>query len=286
MREMIRSQRLATLCSFGAGLACMSVSVFLISMHVQMISDVRDVSVPIVAALPSLERRLSVLEEQVELTELHTKTKRGSIEERRDMFALPEEIDLDRLLAAFEVVQDVLLREGLLSQVSDIAVSKETEDDLSHEILSLETALHDDGLKTLLMMVQLSGLLTVGDVLTDQERMLLTERIELENPAGIVALEQFLSVDLLDYAENPKLHEEHLKRSFRSTTFLNAFHNVIRTSFLRDVRELEQTGVPSALRTYKLWPLQMMAIDTLTIEPGSAPGWFAVDLKVKVFRGE
>ena len=266
----------------------MGVSALLISMHVHTISQVRDVSVPIVAALPQLEHRLHALQEQVELTELQSATRAGSPQEKVEVYALPKETNVSRLVATFEVIRDVLSRDGSLADMSEINVSEPEDGDDGSQVrhVSVEFAVHEHGLKSILLVVRLAGLLTVGDLLTEQELALLVDRVEQDNPAGIVALEQFLSVDVLRYAEDPKTYEEQLKRSFSTSTFLNAFENVVRTSMLYDAKILLGSDLGQVLQGYKLWPMQIMALDEVSVTPGNAPKWYKLGVTVSVFSEE
>lgn len=265
----------------GVGTGFMALSVVLISAHIHTIIQVRDVSVPIVAQLPQMERKLSALKQQVELAEMQTVNRAGSQQEKVDVYALPKETDMSRLIATFEVIRDVLKRDGVLASMSDIDVS-----DADTHILSVEFSVHEEGLQSILLLVRLAGLLTVSDVLTEQEIALLVDRVEQENPTGIIALEQFLSLDLLRYAEDPQTFEEQLKRSFTSSSFLNAFENVLRTSLLYDTKKLLGGTLGKVLEGYKLWPMQMMALDSVTVQPGSAPKWYKLTLTVLVFSNE
>jgi len=274
--------------SFSTGIGLMVLSAFLILAHVKTIIEVRDISIPIVSQLPMLERRLRALTEQIELTQLHAATRIGSQQERVEVYALPEETDVTRLIATFEIIREALMRDGVLSRMSEISISEpsDSEEGASSRTLSVEFSVHDEGMQTILLIVRLAGLLTIGDVLTEDEIALLVDRVEQENPAGIIALEQFLSADLLRYSENPKAYEEQLKRSFSSTTFANAFENVLRVSLLRDVRKILQSDLGEILQGYKLWPMQIMALQKVSIMPGNAPGWQRLGLDVQVYSAK
>ncbi len=271
--------------SLGIGVGFMTASVFLMMAHITTIIEVRDVSVPIVQQLPLLERRLAALTEQIELTQLHSATRIGSQKEKVEVYALPEETDVTRLIATFEILREVLMRDGYLSDMSDISIGdvQTDEDGVDSRNVSIDFVLHDEGLQTILTLVRLSGLLTVGDVLTEDEIALLIDRIEQENPSGIIAFEQFLSADLLRYAEDPKAYEEQLKRSFGNTSVVNAFENVLRVSLLRDVRKILHSDLGTVLQSYKLWPMQLMTLNQAIVTPGSAPGWQKLHLEVSVF---
>lgn len=274
--------------AFTAGAGLMVLSAFLILAHIKTIIEVRDVSIPIVGQIPMLERRLRALTDQIELTQLHGALRIGSQEEKVEVYALPKETDVSRLIATFEIMREALARDGVLSDMSEITMGDEIEHDdgSSSQSLSVEFTVHDDGMQTILLMVRLAGLLTVGDVLTTEEIALLVDRVEQENPSGIIALEQFLSADLLRYSEDPKAYEEQLKRSFGSTTFGNALENVLRVSLLRDVRKILQSDLGEVLQSYKLWPMQIMSLQKVSVLPGNAPKWQRLGLTVQVYSSK
>jgi len=288
MRAFRKLASLHPVALFGAGSGFMVIAGILMMAHIATIVEVRDISVPIVGQLPQLERKLDILEEQAELAELHSATRLGSQQEKVEMYALPKETDMSRLIATFEVIRDVLVRDGVATSMSDIQISEptEAEDGAIVRTVSTEFIAHEDGVRTILLLVRLAGLLTVGDVLSDQEVALLVDRVEQENPSGIVALEQFLSADLLSYAENSKAYEQQLKRSFSSTGFMNAFENVLRTSLLREVKILLSSDLGQVLKGYKLWPMQIMAVEEINFLPGNAPKWYTIGLKLQVFTHE
>ncbi len=88
------------------------------------------------------------------------------------------------------------------------------------------------------------------------------------------------------YIEEPRTYEEQLKRSFSTTTFFNALENVIRTSLLYEAKLLLGSDMGEVLRNYKLWPMQIMAVDSIGIVPGNAKQWYKLDLTVLVFSEE
>ncbi len=273
---------------FVAGAVLMGLSVLLVLLHVRTIVAVRDVSVPIVGQLPNLERRLQALQEQTELGAMQSALRVGSQEEQVHMYALPAQTDVSRLIATFEIMRDVLEREGLLSGMSDISITdpEKRADGAFVRTVSVEFSAQDEGLRTVLLLSQLSGLLTVGDVLTKDEITLLTDRVEQENPAGIVSLEQFLSANLLAYAKDSKAYEQQLERSFTSTAFLSAFKNILQTSLLHDARILLVSDLGEALVAYKLWPMQIMTVQRVAVAPGDAPKWQKVHMELAVFSRE
>lgn len=285
MKISLHTLRLHPLFCFSAGILLLAAAAYLMVMHIRAIDLMRNVSVPIVGQIPGLERKLASLQEQVDLTELNASTQVGSPEEQVRKFALPTETDLGRLMAVFDIVREVFTRDGTLAEMSDVSVgdTEDLGDGLKAQKVTVSFSLHEDAMKSILLLIRLAGLTKVGDVLSDADRAALLSSAEAESPTGVVALEQFFAVDLPDYAVNPKLYEDQVLRSFTTSAFLNTFRNIMRTSLLYDGKDLLTSDIGSVLIDYKLWPLQIMAVDEVSLMPGSAPKWHRLSLKIRVF---
>jgi len=260
------------------------ISAVLLTAHARAVMEVQDISIPLVADLPELERRLSVLTNQVEMGELHAMTRVGSQEERVNVFVLPTQPDFDRLMAIFDIFRDSLEREGLIADVSDITLDDPVQrEDLVTRAVTMTFDAHQDGIEKFLSVMKLSGLLTIGDALTAQERRILLERTEAENPAGITALEQFLSTDLLRYARDSHSYEQQLLRSFSSPEFVSTFQDTLRLSFLRDARRILNSEIGRSIDRFDLWPFPFLIVNDIRLETGGAPGWYAVNVEMDLY---
>lgn len=270
------------------GTLCLFAAASLGLEHVRAVEEVRQISVPLVAQLPQLERRLHVLSEQVELSELQSALRVGSQEERLHVYALPTDVDTDRTIALFEVLRLIFAERQQLTELTDLQFGERYPyaDVLEAQMLSLKTVLHEDALQDLLSIIQVSGVLTIADALTEQERLLLLESTEQENPAGVVVLEQFLSTDLLDYALDPQAHEKRLTSSFASNAFTNALHNTLRSPMMNDARRVLGGRIGAVLKDQNLWPLPAMTLHRIHLKPGGAEGWYKVGLKVDLVLRE
>ena len=258
----------------------------LLSEHAASVSEVREISAPLVADIPRFERRLALLTDQIELAELHDATHTGSQEEHINVFVLPEELDFDRLLAAFDVVETELKSQGLLTEISDIALSDpvaSSEEGLEERTLSINFAAHEDGAHAILSLVKFAGLLTVGDLLSTSEQRLLLQKTEAENPAGVIAMEQFLSTELLSYARDAKTYEAQLLRSFSSPSFVKTLQDTLQSSSMRDARRVLGGEVGASLQRSGLWPLPLMALGEVEVRAGGASKWFVLSVEIKVY---
>ena len=283
-RKVQRRVRTALLLTVGVSMLAISGS--LLTKHAQAVLEVQEISVPLVADIPNFERRLAMLTDQIELAELNAATSLGSEEEYINVFVIPESIDFDRLLAVFDVVGSELKSQGLLSEISEITMGdpiSSEEEGLETRKLSIKFSAHENGVQAFLSLVKFAGLLSVGDMLSEDERRILLQKTEEENPAGVVAMEQFLSTDILSYTGDPKTHETQLLRSFTSPLFVKSFQDTLQSSLMRDARRILGGQIGTRLSQHDLWPLPLMMLDEVRIHPGGAPRWFTLSVAVKVY---
>ncbi|MDO8468723.1 MAG: hypothetical protein Q7S29_03115 [Candidatus Peribacter sp.] len=278
---------------FGSSLVLAFVSVFslsvavpLLTAHIQEVKTVRETALPLLATLPSLERRLALIKEQVEVTELDAALKTGSQLERVRVSVLPLEADVPKALATLELLRSTLEGQGAIGSLSPIEVGKEQPrgDGMAAIPLNFQLSARSDGLKRVLAFVRLAGLVTVGDALTTAEKNALIRATEEENPAGIVMLEQFFSTDLFRYAGEPRPVEEQLKRSLQSEGFLSAFKEATDSSLLKDAKEFFQGPMGPAMQRTHLWPMEFLAIERIELKPGSSPDWYRLTLSLSLVR--
>jgi hypothetical protein len=268
------------------GLLSLAFSGVLLTVHLREVTAVRETALPLLASLPPLERRLALLKEQVEVAELDAALKTGSVIERVRVSVLPQKTDLPRALASFEVLRVALEERGLLSTMSPIEVGKEApyREGTAGTPLTVEFKARGSGIRQILTFLRLAGLVTIGDALTPAEKNALILATEEENPAGIVALEQFFAADLFTYAREPRPFEEQLHRSLQSEGFLAAFRAATEASLLRDAKTLFQGPIGHAIEQRRLWPMEFLTIDRIELRPGASPDWYRMNVTLSLLR--
>ena len=144
-------------------------------------------------------------------------------------------------------------------------------------------AVQEDGMENLLNFFRLAGLVTVADAFSPAEIAVILERIEAENPAGIVALEQFFSAGLLNYSREPRPYEESLRRTFAGSSVLPLLEETLNTSLLADAKRFLGGRLGQVLEQQNLWPLPFLLVHDVVITPGSSPGWYTYSLTLQHF---
>ncbi|NOS67868.1 MAG: hypothetical protein HOO67_05930 [Candidatus Peribacteraceae bacterium] len=281
-----------TACGIGAlagGSLLLSFSVFLVRGHFQALKDVREYALPLAAEIPPMERRARLLSQQMELIQLEASLRTGSAEEKLHVYVLPQGGDMTRLLAFLESSRTFLERRKLLREMSSIIVG-DPEDipsvpgsqPLQTRTLTFSATVRPEGRDQLFSILELSGLLTVGDVLSPDDVKALFSLTETQNYAGIVPVEQFLSSDLLSYVSDPTIPEARLKQAMSSEEFLTAFRSLLENSRLPKVRDFLKGDLGRTLVAQKLWPIQFMTMENESLEE-LPDGLVKVDVTVKAY---
>lgn len=276
-----------TFFSLVVGIGLFGASIALVSEHVHAIVGVRDTAVPLIAQLTDLRYRQALLHEQVELTQLQSALRIGSQEEQVRTYVLPNQPNTDRIIALFDVLSLLPGQHAFIGGLSPITIGDafaEEEGVLQTIPISVQCTVRRDGLERMLNFFRLSGVLTVADALRTDEIAMILAQVEAVDPAGIVALEQFFSTDLLEYAREPDVHEDQLLKGFSSPDVLEALRQTLQTSLLHDARMFLGDALGDVLEQQGLWPLPFLLIRDVQIQPGGAAEWFRVSLTLHAYH--
>lgn len=264
-------------------------SVLLLVAHARAIRAVREIGLPAAVLLPSLEKRLAVLEEQVEVVDLQQAVTHGSVKEMIATFILPSRPDLDRVLLLFDVLRDHLQGAGLLRSMSAIHTGEEENIEgvagIRATPLTFTVDVTQEGLRQLLGLLRLSGLLSVADALNADEIHQLLQMTEEEDPSSVSTIEHFLSAPLLQYAREPKAYEEQVGRSFASPGFDALFSDLLRHSVLAEAREILGGDLGRALAEERVWPLRFLTVDRVVLTQ-RANDLLHADIEVRAYVRE
>lgn len=254
--------------TFPVSLALLMVSSVLVFVHAVTIRQVKEIGLPASVELPQMQRRLELLKDQVEAAELQEALGGGSAGEQLRTFVLPEELDLQRLLATFDILHDALENEQLLLSMSPIQVGEIVQDAQGARSVpvSFQADVTKEGMDKLLLMVRLSGLLTISDALTPPQLSALINLTEEENPAALTVLEQFLASDLLRYSRGPLPYENQVLRSLTSEQFEAHFRDIIDHSLLAKARYLFGGPMGDLFEAHNLWPNQMFSAESVAVQ--------------------
>lgn len=288
LRRLLQSRLFAPSPSRGAMLSVpfLSIAVALLNAHVTTIRDVKQAGLPAAVTLPALERRLNILQEQVDVSELEKAVAQGSEEEIIATYILPDAPQLDRVLGFIDLLRARLEETKMLRGMSAIepgaAETLSSPGGVRAHPFTFEADVTEEGMRIVLNAVRLSGLLTISDVLTDEERRRLLQMTEDEDPTSIAVMEHFLSTSILPYAREPKPFEEQVFRSFTSPAFQRSFTELLRHSGLTAMQSIYGGGLGQALSQQKLWPLRFVTLERMAIR-GLSDGWFHASFTIRAY---
>jgi hypothetical protein len=256
LRQTTTRTRLMT----GVGL--LGLSALLLASHAGAVRAMRDTGLPAAVELPALEQRMRILKEQNEVAELQAALSTGSAQEMLDVYVLPSGTGAVRALAALDTLFSFLQQNRELLSVSAVTVGDLRQDAEGTTVLPLTFSAHvtRDGWRKMSMFIAASGLMTVGDTISHDQFAELLSLTEQENPATVAALEQFFSVDLLRYAQDPRAFNEALLKSFSSDIALHTIRTFLDGPHLQSIRDILGPLSPT-LRASRLWPLQFLQLE-------------------------
>ncbi|MEI8230114.1 MAG: hypothetical protein WCG83_03165 [Candidatus Peregrinibacteria bacterium] len=282
MTTIHHSSGFTALILWVSGVVALILSCTLLIMHVQAVTALRESALPLVAEAPALERRIALLKEQIDVAELQKALASGSQEERIRVSVLPIKTALDRNLMIFSLLQNDLEQRSLIGPLSPITVGdpRSRKDGLTAIPVTMQWKVRGEGMVEIFAFLRIAGLLTVGDALTQAQKSTLISATEAENPAAIVALEQFFATDLQSYGAEPRPFEEQLRRSLPSESFLLTLNPILRESLLHTVQLLFQGTFGQELAKQRLWPMPFIVLEKASIKAGSALDWYQVDMTV------
>lgn len=196
----------------ATALLLLSASAVLIFAHARSVALMRRDGVSAAALLPSLEQRLSLLQAQEDAMRDRQSRRSAATRELFAAYVVPAGEELDRLLASIDVFLADAQRQGI---VRDTAVHVE-ESSSQHDVdypavaLRIEATVTPDGLQALHTFVDVSGRLTVFDLLGGDDAEQLSILAMNAQPRTLIALEEFFSMDALAYAADPAAAERRL----------------------------------------------------------------------------
>lgn len=274
---------LGTLALFAAGASFLFIAAFLMMGHAFIFHHMEE-ALPAAARIPALEARLSILKEQVDVSALHASLDSGSAGENIRVFVLPEGESHDRLLSYFEMIREELTKKKMLRAFSAVEFGPREagEHALFAQPLSFSIEGTEEGVQQFFALLNLSGIVTLGDALTKDEQYALMQKTEEANPAGIVLLGQFLGADFLDYLRDPRTFEDRLRKFFSSEDFTATLQSIHQSPFFQEGQKLFQSPLGKALDQNHLWPVQFLELRESALEELS-DGWYRLSVTLSAY---
>lgn len=245
----------------ATALLLLSASAVLIFAHARSVALMRRDGVSAAALLPSLEQRLSLLQAQEDAMQDRQSRRSAATRELFAAYVVPAGEELDRLLASIDVFLADAQHQGIVRDAAVQVEDTSQQHDVDHPavLLRIDATVTADGLQALHTFVDVSGRLTVFDLLGGDDAEQLSVLAMDAQPRTVIALEEFFSMDALAYAADPAAAERRLGLVTVDTHIQDALLSALaRPSVQRRILLLRR--LRGGLVSAGAWPLRALLL--------------------------
>lgn len=264
--EFLRHRRLGVVL-FSAGVLSIILACGTIASHVRTFSLKRDTAVMIGTSLPKERTSVMLLRSSVEAEQLFARQARSAREEQAAAFVLPSTSPIPRAVLTLEQLS-LALRDASNGQFSLVSVNfSSTSTNLGTHKTLPGTAVIDGSFQDVarvLGTLSVAGDLMVRDALSPGVEEQFLETVGVDQPAALKAAQDFLYLDLLDYALTPDMAEQAALGSVSESVRAD-LRQLLLQGGLADVRA-GLSPVAKRLKERKVWPLPLINVTSLTRE--------------------
>ncbi|TSC80373.1 MAG: hypothetical protein G01um101425_27 [Candidatus Peregrinibacteria bacterium Gr01-1014_25] len=250
-----------------AGAACSAAAAGLLAHQAAAVRSIDADLVPVAARIPRLEQRLSVLRAQVEVAQVHAALRSGSVDEVIRTAVLPADDRTKDVVGVLEEIMAAAQDAGLVRQAGMVTLADpKDEGGLRTVDATVSLRATAEGEEMVLGILDASGLMTLGDVVTRDDRALLLRLTEEESPAAVQAVEQLLATDLLASALDSQAAEYLFLRSFSSPLVAQALEGIMTQPRIAHLRTILGGPLGLALKENGHWPMRFMTVEQVRRE--------------------
>ena len=253
-------RRLPHLLSFTLGILLTAAACGVLAKHARLFSEKRDTAVMIGTQLPELKAQVALLDASVEAERIFAERALAAREEQASVYVLPKGSPVSRVVSSVQEIVLGLKNDGPLA-LKSIAFQKKPDDHGSVKTvqgtLVLEGRFTD--IAAVLTVLGFGGDLMVRDVLPLHDQELFLEEVGRVAPLTLKRAQDFLYLDLLEYAAAPDTAEGRLTADAASDIVLS-LRSMLLQAGLASVRSA-LGPVADELKASELWPLPLVRID-------------------------
>ncbi len=230
--------------------------------HAQLFGQKRDTAVMVGTELPQLKSEVALLSASVEAERVFAEQAMAAREEQASVYILPSSTPVTRMVS---VVQELV---NSVSKESPMTVEKLTfdapVDSGSFKTVKAHLTVRGSfqGLSRILAVLGFSGDMMVRDVLSVEVQESFLSQVEAAAPASLSRAEDFLYLDLIQYASTPDKAEQRVFADV-PTDAISDIRATVLEGGLAHVRSAF-TGIALQLRERNLWPLPLLKVDRVT----------------------
>lgn len=248
---------------FTIGLLLIASACGIVASHARLFSQKRDTAVMIGTQLPTLKSTVAILAASVAAEQMFSSQALAAREEQASVYILPQSSPGPRVVSTLQELALALGKTGSL-KVEKLTFDPKFIDEGSIKKLPVHLTVRGSlqDVARLLTILGFGGDMMVRDTVSamDQERFL--HQVEASAPLSLSAAEDFLYLDLIEYAANPDGYEQKMLKDM-PVDIASALRANLLSAGLADVRSAFQ-GMASSLRERNLWPMPLFDVQSVT----------------------
>ena len=255
-------RRLPAILAFILGILFVVVACGILASHARLFSVKRDTAVMIGTQLPELKSSVALLQASVEAEGLFAERALAAREEQASAYVFPKDSPVARTVSLLQETVLGLKGSGSLALVK-ISFGRKAEDHGSVKttqgIAVFRGSFQD--IANVLTVLGYSGDMMVRDVLPVQDQQAFLREAERSAPLSLKTCEDFLYLDLVEYASAPDKAEGRLVADAPNDAMLQ-IRSALLQAGLASVRSA-LGPVASRLKTRELWPMPLLRVDSV-----------------------
>lgn len=237
----------------------------IVAEHVRSFGLKRDTAVMIGLSLPELKNSVALLRSSVEAERVFARQARAAREEQAAAYVLPATSPVPRAVLAIEQLS-LALRDSSNGAFTLMSLSfpAKIENHGTHKTLA-GIALIDGSFQNvarLLGAFSMAGDMMVRDAISLETEEAFLRQVGVDEPLALKAAQDFLYLDLLEYASAPDIAEQGALSSV-SDAVRPDLHALLLEGGLAAVRE-GLSPVASRLKERKVWPLPLVEVTSVS----------------------
>jgi hypothetical protein len=273
---MIRNKNILLIAETILTLTLVVLSMYYVTKHVAVLSEAQEVSIPLVASVGQLEQQKTVMQQQLDLTAKKVMRRTELADEQVQAFISPSADAAIRALHVLETWVNVNER----TQNMRVHTPLTTKQTTTSTYVYFKGDLHSSALHELESIIAISGLYTVYDALSADQRLVLLERTEAESPAAITEVEDFFAVPLIAFAVDAEGYISAVLRSFTGLQFSNILASIVQNSALQTAIDFASSQTAKELQELDLFPYTFMHVHRLSQVESTVKDWQSVEFTI------
>ncbi len=247
---------------FGAGIVLCAAAIGLIVSHARLFSEKRDTAVMVGTSLPEQRSEVALLSANVEAEQAFQRDALVAKEEQASVYVLPDASPVPRAVRSIQETVLALAQDGKETiALEQLSFDENISEHGSYKSLSGSFVLRGtfQSVARFLGILSFSGDMILKDALPADSEQAFLKQVEASAPLSLRSAEDFLYLDLLQYASNPDLAEQRMLKDMPSEVASDV-RSFILQSGAADVRgALSKVAKRLAERT--IWPLPLLRVD-------------------------